>query len=156
MTITINKSDLVFDIKNKSHLEVASIENIDQRYIAEAASDKEDEITRCIMDAVAKVRYMCGRFLEQDADSTSSESISSSLSSDSSFSFSFTENARRYSNRKQEIASTMHSAIVSMALSKFYISVSQPGLAQSHDVVAANAVALLEKMLCEKLPPVLP
>ena len=155
MTVTINTSELFFDIKNKSHHEVASIENVDQRYVAEAGTENTHEILRCIIEAEARVRLMCGRFLNKV---TENKDVSSDLPSTipSSYTYSFVDNARRQDNRGKVIADGMHSAIVSMALSKFYVSVNQMELATSHDALATNGVQLLEKMLFEKLPPVQP
>jgi hypothetical protein len=155
MTVTINTSELFFDIKNKSHHEVASIENVDQRYVAEAGTENTHEILRCIIEAEARVRLMCGRFLvkvteNNDHNSDLPDTVPGS------YTYQFVANARRQDNRGKVIADGMHSAIVSLALSKFYVSVNQMNLAKTHDALATNGVQLLEKMLYEKLPPVSP
>lgn len=155
MKVTINTSELFFDIKNKSHHEVSSIDDVDQRYVAEAGTENEHEIFRCIIEAEARVRLMCGRFLKRiiettDEDSNLPEEVPTS------YEYEFVDNARRQDNRGKVIADGMHSAIVSMALSKFYVSVNQMELAKTHDALATSGVQLLEKMLYEKLPPVPP
>ena len=155
MKVTINTSELFFDIKNKSHHEVSSIGDVDQRYVAEAGTENEHEIFRCIIEAEARVRLMCGRFLKRiietkDEDSNLPEEVPTS------YEYEFVDNARRQDNRGKVIADGMHSAIVSMALSKFYVSVNQMELAKTHDALAISGVQLLEKMLYEKLPPVPP
>lgn len=155
MKVIINTSELFFDIKNKSHNEVSSIENVDERYAAEAGSEKDSEISRCIIEAEASVRMMCGRFLKRiteivDKDSDLPEKVPAS------YEYEFVDNARRQDNRGKAIADGIHSAIVSMALSKFYVSVNQMELAKTHDALAASGIQLLEKMLYEKLPPVPP
>lgn len=154
MQITIKLKELFFDIKNKSHHEVASIEDTDLRYVAEAGTENEHEIYRCIIDAEARVRLMCGKFLvsstETHKDNTLPEYVPDS------YTYNFVDNARRQDNRGQVITDGMHSAIVSMALSKFYVSVNQMELSAQHDKLAQNAVLLLERMLYEKLPPTPP
>lgn len=155
MKVTINTSELFFDIKNKSHHEVSSITDVDQRYVAEAGTENEHEIFRCIIEAEARVRLMCGRFLKRTTETTDKDS---DLPEEvpASYEYEFTDNARRQDNRGKVIADGMHSAIVSMALSKFYVSVNQMELAKTHDGLATSGIQLLEKMLYEKLPPVPP
>lgn len=154
MTITINIKELFFDIKNKSHHEVASIQDTDLRYVAEAGTENEHEIFRCIIDAEAKVRMMCGKFLVRTKETYTDNTLPDKVPT--SYTYDFIDNARRQDNRGQVITDGMHSAIVSMALSKFYISVNQVELSAQHDKLAERAVHLLEQMLYEKLPPVPP
>lgn len=151
MDITINTSELYFDIRNKSHLQAASIQDVDLRYSIEAGSEKKAEIDRCIAEAEAKVLLMCSRFL-----SSTTEANANNNTLPTAYTYSFTANSRRLGNKGDAIAKTIHSAIVSMALSKFYVSVNMIDMAKSEELVAGNAVALLEKMLNEKQPPVLP
>lgn len=154
MTVTIKIKELFFDIKNKSHHEVASIQDTDLRYVAEAGTENEHEIYRCIIDAEAKVRLMCGKFLVRASESFNDNTLPEQVPDE--YTYDFIDNARRQDNRGQVIVDGMHSAIVSMALSKFYVSVNQTALSEQHDKLAANAVLLLERMLYEKLPPTPP
>lgn len=155
MKVVINTSELFFDIKNKSHHEVSSIENVDERYVAEAGTENQHEIFRCIIEAEARVRLMCGRFLTRTTENTDKDSdLPETVPT--SYEYEFIDNARRQDNRGKVIADGMHSAIVSMALSKFYVSVNQMEMAKTHDALATSGIQLLEKMLYEKLPPVPP
>lgn len=182
MIIEISTAELFFDIKNKSHHEVASIQDVNLRYVAEAGTENDHEIYRCITDAEAKIRLMCGKFLMkaeeigtppaddtpsdegatttiEDAPDTSEEnSHDNNLKDDvpTAYRYTFVDNPRRQDNRGRVIANGMHSAIVSMALSKFYISVNQMELSKAHDELAGRSVALLEKMLYEKVQPTQP
>lgn len=154
MTVTIQTSELLFDIRNKSHLEVASIENLDRRYAAEAGTEKTEEILRCIIEAEARIRLMCERFLEKVTEGEAISDLPSIVPE--SYTYQFVSNARRQDCRAEITANTIHSAIVNLALSTFYVSVSQMEMAKTHDALATSRVQLLEKMLFEKLPPVLP
>jgi len=157
MNVIIKLKELFFDIKNKSHHEVASIQDTDLRYIAEAGTENEHEIYRCIIDAEARVCLMCGRFLKsatkifgEGADNTLPDTVPEA------YKYEFVDQARRQDNRGQAVTDSMHAAIVSMALSKFYVSVNQNELSKQHDALAEKNVLLLEKMLYEKLPPTPP
>lgn len=154
MTVQIKIKELFFDIKNKSHHEVASIQDTDMRYVAEAGTENEHEIYRCIIDAEARVRLMCGKFLKRASETFNDNTLPERVPDE--YTYDFIDNARRQDNRGQVIVDGMHSAIVSMALSKFYVSVNQMALSEQHDKLAANAVLLLERMLYEKLPPTPP
>lgn len=155
MKVTINTSELLFDIKNKSHHEVSSIGDVDQRYAAEAGTEKENEIFRCIIEAEARVRLICGRFLKRIIE-TKDENSDLPEDVPISYEYEFVDKARMQDNRGKVIADGIHSTIVSMAMSKFYVSVNQMELAKTHDDLATSGVQLLEKMLYEKLPPVPP
>lgn len=154
MTVNINIKELFFDIKNKSHHEVASIQDTDLRYVAEAGTENEHEIYRCIIEAEARVRLMCGKFLVRASESFNDNTLPEKVPD--KYTYEFVDNARRQDNRGQVIVDGMHSAIVSMALSKFYVSVNQNELAAQHDALANKGVELLERMLYEKLPPTPP
>lgn len=174
MEVTINTEELFFDIKNKSHYEVSSIQDVNLRYIAEAGSEKTHEVFRCIIDAEAIVRLMCNKFVstveekyaEQAPEDEGTATVASTTTKESinnipeevptSFVYTFVDNPRRHDNRGQVLANSIHSAIVSMALSKFYVSVNQMELSQAHDALAKNAVVLLERMLYEKKQPSAP
>lgn len=178
MIIEISTAELFFDIKNKSHHEVASIQDVNLRYVAEAGTENYHEIYRCITDAEARIRLMCGKFLisaeevegnippadaspvsEEDTPSTDEGNSHDNNLQDNvpiAFRYTFVDSPRRQDNRGRVIANGMHSAIVSMALSKFYISVNQMELSKVHDELAHRSVALLEKMLYEKVQPTQP
>ena len=173
MTIKISTEELFFDIKNKSHHEVASIQDVNLRYIAEAGTENDHEIFRCVTDAEALIRLMCGKFLisaeevyptepspetESTSPASTNESHDNNLREEvpTAYQYTFIDNPRRQDNRGRVIANGMHSAIVSMALSKFYISVNQMELSKAHDELANRAVTLLEKMLYEKVQPTQP
>ena len=155
MEIKILTSELKFDIKNKSHNEVSSIEDVNLRYMAEAGTEKESEIDRCIIEAEARVRLVCGRFLKRVTASTpQNNALPESLPE--SYTYEFVDNPRRLDNKEKAMADSIHFAIVNLALSKFYVSVSQTGLANTHDAMATNALSLIENALYDKLPPVQP
>lgn len=177
MDVRINTEELFFDIKNKSHYEVSSIQDVNLRYIAEAGTENTHEIYRCIVDAEALVRLMCGKFVSSvqediqepssptdpaeataEGEETASNKHNNSLPDNvpTGFVYTFIDNPRRQDNRGQVLANSIHSAIVSMALSKFYVSVNQMELSQAHDALAKNAVVLLERMLYEKKQPSAP
>lgn len=155
MTITIDVKELFFDIRNKSHYEVSSISDTNQRYISEAGTEKTQEIYRCIIEAEARVRLMCSRFL---TPATKNYGADNKLPSDipESFTYTFKVNKRRQEHRGKAIADNLHEAIVNMALSRFYITVNQAGLAETHDKLAGRSISLLDRMLFEKLPPTAP
>lgn len=153
MKIEVIFEELLSDIKNKSHYEVASIQDVNLRYIAEAGTENEPEITRCIIEAEAMVRQMCVKFLNPD---TTTDDNSLPESNPDKFVYDFRTNSRMQDNRGKVMANGIHSAIVSMALSKFYISVNQMELSKAHDALAQNALTLLERMLYEKRQPRLP
>ena len=58
MLIVLSVEELMRDIKKKSHREVEErIADVEARYRAEAGTEKEDEITRCMGEAASALSH---------------------------------------------------------------------------------------------------
>lgn len=149
MTITLNMRELLFDIRNKSHLETASITDAESRYLIEAGTEKTDEILRDIMEAYSFLRSVFLRYLVPDcissADNLPLDATELVIDLDLS--------ARRRTNRIQQFADMAHSYIVDRTLAKFYSNVSQPDLSAKHDKSAQSVLSDMQALLYSKLPP---
>lgn len=150
MTISLKFRELLFDIRNKSHLETASITDAESRYLIEAGTEKTDEIIRDIVEAYSFLRSVFLRFLVPDcinsADNLPHDNEVLVMDLDLS--------ARRRTNRMQSLADMAHSYIVDRTLAKFYSSVSQPDLSAKHDKAAQSVLSDMQALLYSKLPPV--
>ena len=152
MKIILNVQELADDIFAKSHYGTAIIESVDQRYDVEAGSDKKDDVARCLTEANAILAAMCSRFLT----CSYTEVAANYLDMPDCFEYNFKASERRYSNRAQAYADIMHSLLVNMTLSKYYNDVSHGDLAAKHDNLAKGDMAMLERLLYEKTPPIPP
>ena len=72
------------------------------------------------------------------------------------FEYDFKASERRLANRTQAYADVMHSLLVNLTLSKYYNDVSHGELATKHDNLAKGDLAMLERLLYEKTPPIPP
>lgn len=148
MQVEIRISDVVYDIRNKSHLEVATIEDVNKRYLIEAGTEKLDEIHRCIIEADSRVRFSLRRFLARDNEGDISiENIPTTLI----YAMSISE--RRSRSNGAILSSMIHAALVSMALSLFYLSVGEAELHKRHAAMAENQINIIETTLGVKMPP---
>lgn len=152
MIVTINYSEVLFDLQNKNREEVRGIEAPQARYLAEAGSDKTDEVARCIQEAVSNVEVMLQRFLKR----RELENASDLLRNPDDILFEFEVSERRGSDKGKMIADTIHSLVVNLSLSKFYNTVNQAELAAKRDALAASDTVVINKLMFEKLPPVYP
>lgn len=152
MIVTINYSEVLFDLQNKNREEVRGIETPQARYLAEAGSDKTDEVARCIQEAVSNVEVMLQRFLKR----REMENASDLLRNPDDILFEFEVSERRGSDKGKMIADTIHSLVVNLSLSKFYNTVNQAELAAKRDALAASDTVVMNKLMFEKLPPVYP
>lgn len=150
MTISLKIQELLYDIRNKSHLETASVPDIESRYLIEAGTEKTDEIMRGITEAFSFLRPVFLRFLSPDC-TYSAENLppaADELVIDLELS------SRRRTNRVQELTDLAHSYIVDRTLAKFYSSVSQPELSTKHNNTAQSTLSDIQALLYSKLPPI--
>lgn len=152
MAITIKYSEVLFDLQNKNREEVRSIEEPQARYLAEAGSDKIDEVARCIQEAITNVTAMFLRF----TSAKENEGASDMLRNPDNVLLEFNVSERRGAGKDEMIADALHSLIVNLSLSKFYSTINQTELMAKRDKLAKSDAAVLNKLLYEKLPPVYP
>lgn len=155
MTIEIFTAPIWLEIRQKSHLEVQDIQDVEARDHARAGLDKEDDIRRCIDDGFAQVARRCVRFLKDHyaeyADDTGYGDKSSARPTSHIYIFDFT--ARRGFNKEEALTQAMHDLTVQYALAKFYMTVNQGELSNRHSLAAASAAEMIDELLYYKKPP---
>lgn len=152
MKVTLYINELLFDLKNKNALETSGIADTEQRYRAQAGSEKDDELKRDIQNAASQLSVLMMKFLSHKFHSGSDNGA---LSGDMLV-FDFGISGRRAINRIPAIADIMHSIIVNLGLSYFYKSVALPELERGRKKAAAEDMAALQPMLYDKMPPMTP
>ena len=161
MVITIGIKDLLFAIRSASHTEVATIQDITERYKAEAGLEKLELVKQCILEAYATILEKCHRFMTGDTmtdfnpavqDATPTIDGHTNIGIDD-FTFTFDGGARRFGAKNMALANKIKEALKDYALSSFYTSVSQPGLAEAHGKRAVADLTELNAILRSKRPP---
>ena len=142
--ITITFDEVLSDLKSINKEEVRSIGDPKARYFAEAGTEKLQDITRCIREAMSQAVSPFARFLTVDFGNGTTITISLTVSD------------RRIEGKQQAVEDTFHSLIVNHAMSKYYNDVQLPDLATKRASLAAEDVKLLSKLLYEKHAPVYP
>lgn len=150
MIISIQTNEVVFNLKNKSHLEVAALP-VEQRYIIEAGAEKVDEIDRCISEAYAEAKAKMWRFLVND-DISDEVEVSAPENGDYLY-FDIKGTTRRLSGKAGIIADKLLSVITDLALGRFYASVNFPALAQGREARAISGIQGLERIVFAKEKP---
>ena len=153
MKITISTEELIYNIKSKSHTEVARIADPEQKYIAEAGTDKLDEIRRCALEGKAEMESLIFRFL---APETASDKTieNTDVSLGNTFEFEFVGTPRRYTGKATAIRDQVFALLTNLAMAKFYISVNQIALSNARRSLANDALAMLERLLYTKRTPI--
>lgn len=153
MTITISTDELIYNIKSKSHTEVARIADPEQKYIAEAGTDKIDEIRRCALEGKAEMESLIFRFLSATA-AESSSIANADVSLGDNFTFTFIGTDRRYTGKLTAIRDQVFALLTNLAMAKFYISVNQIELSNARRSLANDALSMLERLLYTKRTPI--
>lgn len=151
MKIAIETSDLIKNVKSKSHNEVSQIEDEKLRYKIEAGTEKEAEIRTCIAEAVATFEASSFRFIKP----IHSEEVMASLGLPEILEFEFMGGGRRLHGKAPALASLVLSLLTNLTLAKFYTTVNAADLSKSHDELTNGDTVLLEKLLFEKRPPLI-
>ena len=153
MKVTISTSELLYNIKSKSHTEVARIADPEQKYIAEAGTDKIDEIKRCALEGKAEMESLIFRFLA--ASTNEDQTIGNAdVSLGDNFEFNFVGTDRRYTGKATAIRDQVFALLTNLAMAKFYISVNQIELSNARRSLANDALAMLERLLYTKRTPI--
>lgn len=150
MVITLYEQELYNDFRSKSHYEVAEITDAEARYRAEAGTEKQGEIVRCIRDGIAQARHRCLRFLDE---TITPEADDSYATDDVEYVFSFPVSERRAIGKAEPLAAALHNFVVHYAMSKFYSSVSQMELSNKHSLQAVENGTDIDRLLYTKQPP---
>lgn len=150
MKVILNVSELLFDIRNKSHEECASITDVETRYRAEAGNHKNEELFRSLVEVGTALARTCRKYLvdyyQEEADN--SVSLPESLV----FEFDFSE--RRGEGKAQPLADAMHSYMVHYTLAKYYATVSQSELSNKHSLATNEAATAIRELITYKKPPI--
>ena len=149
MIITIETKEVLFDIADKSHLEVASITDAEARYRAEAGTDKGEEVERALTSSRAALDQLLFKYLVPDQDGEGSNDPGFPQY----FTYTLRLSERRGAGKAQALADTMHSYLVNLTLAKFYHSVAQEQLASMREGLATADAQLLTKLINTKQPP---
>lgn len=152
MTITITTQNVLEDMRLKSHFEVENIEDVDIRDNARADLLKTDELERAFKGALADLTNLLARFLT-DETVVSTATVGNAPGVEDSYAYVFTGGERRFGGKVQLMADKMHSYMVNMALSRFYISVGQANLSSARANLAASDGAALVTAIYSKAQP---
>lgn len=148
--IILKKTELIYDIKLKSHLETVKITDPVARYHIEAGTEKNDELFRDLTECVARLARLLRRYLRTfytvEADDL--------LNIPEQYIFDFELTEREGSGKAEPLAALMHDYLVSYTLAKFYASVSAGDLSNAHSTLAMNAGNELTELLHTKAAPV--
>lgn len=150
MLITLQVEELLRDLKKKSHEEVKAIEDIEARYRAEAGTEKEHEIMRCMVEAASALSRRLWRYLRNYYQDESDNQ----LAIPEAFVYDLVMSERRAEGKAQQLADYMHTFIVHLTLSRFYSTVSQQELSNKHSLQSLEDAKQLDELIYSKLPPI--
>ena len=122
--IIIAKTELSFQMRYRSHLEVASISSEEERYKVEAGSEKTEAINTYLAEADGSLRNLLRRFL------------TANTAQDSDYTYHLDFSDRRAVNKVPALTESMKSYLIETALTAFYRTVAQVNLSQVHEAKA--------------------
>lgn len=155
-TIVLQGLNLLLDIRNKSHQEVADIADVKQKYHVEAGTDKDEDVKRSLQEAIHMLKNVCRDFLISSSSETTTEVDDSleGITEESEIELELHLSGRRDGIlQAEDLANVIHSYVVNKALELFYGNTPIKELAQLHMTRAAESEAKLRGMLYRKRKP---
>ncbi len=150
MKIILNVSELLFDIRNKSHEECAEITDAEARFRAEAGNHKNEELFRCLAEVGTALARTCIKYL----DNYYQEEASNALDLPEALVYEFDFSERRADGKAQPMADAMHSYCVHYTLAKYYATVSQGELSNKHSLLTNEAAGAIRELMMYKKAPI--
>lgn len=151
VTVNIARANVLADMKVKSHLEVASIVDDRERYLAELGSEKEEEAQQCITDAATEVHSELRQLLVFGTSEPTTATDNYDTTATITFTLSVT--SRKSPGLAKALANAVHAYVVDSALDKFYVAVARPDFADRHRARLANELAVITNLCYRKFNP---
>lgn len=152
-TITIKRSELLYDIYNRSHEEAKLITDAEARYRTEAREDKAEMLNRLITESTTELRALLQRILQEDYNRT--EDNVPDIDTEGDITLNLSMSARRIDNKLKPLAEKSHAYIVNTTLARYYSLVGQGDLSNLHAAEMQADAATLTQLVYSKMPPII-
>lgn len=149
MEITIYIPKIYSDIRVKSHRDVATIENVEARYLIEAGTEKDDEIYAGIVNANDSLKMLLHTFLVDCVIDYTDDQVQAP----ESYIYELDLTPRRAVGKAQPLADAMHEYLVHAALMRVYEAVNGTELRAKHEAAANAAAGQITTLLYTKARP---
>lgn len=146
ITITIQRSSVLADMKVKNHHEAALIQDTRERYLVEAGTEKLPELHQCITDAFSDASALVRPFIATSTASTTAAG-NDTYASTGDLSVVLYVTWRKADGLTVPLTAALHKYIVDDALAKFYKAVAHPALAQAREAEMQNGLSTIESLL---------
>jgi len=153
ITITIQRSSVLADMKVKNHHEAALITDSRERYLVEAGTEKLPELHQCITDAFSDASALVRPFIES-VSSSASVSGNDSYSSTGDLSVVLEVTSRKANGLTVPLTTALHKYVVDDALAKFYKAVGHSVLGQAREADVAKDIATIEGLIYRRSNPI--
>lgn len=149
MQITIYISKIYDEIRRKTQRDVASIESIEERYLIEAGTEKNDEIYADIILANDSLKGILQTFLIDCLV----EQYDDMQQIPDAYVYELDLSPRRAVGKAQQLTDVMHDYLVHSTLMRFYDAVNGAELKAKHETAANAASIQLVNLLYTKARP---
>ena len=146
ITITIQRSSVLADMKVKNHHEAALIPDSKERYLVEAGTEKLPELHQCITDAFSDASAIVRPFIKSSIESETATG-NDTYASTGDLSVVLYLTWRKADGLSVPLTAALHKYIVNDALAKFYKAVAHPALTQAREAEIQKDQSTIENLL---------
>jgi len=153
ITITIQRSSVLADMKVKNHHEAALIPDSKERYLVEAGTEKLLELHQCITDAFSDASAIVRPFIKSVTPSAT-ETGNDTFASTGDLSLVLSVTSRKANGLTVPLTAALHKYIVNDAMAKFYKAVAHPTLSQARETDMQKDLSTIEALLYRRENPI--
>lgn len=140
--VTLQRDELLLDIRNKSQQELADVADVRQQYHSVAGTDKDEDISRSLTEAVALLMSLCHEYIvAEEEEGTGVDDTPATEDIEISLVLSDRKDGRLL---QLVFAADMHGFVVERTLEFYYCSTPARALATVH---AARAKVYEDELL---------
>ena len=150
MTITINPTRIIDEVRRKAHFEVQPIPDEEARFDARAGLEKMDDLEQSLLVADLRLQEIMMRFLIHDE----TIEVEDTPGLPQSFRYKLVFGERRMKGKLPALTGAMHDFLVNETLSKHFGMVTQTQLADRHTEQAELCAKRITELLFTKNPPI--
>lgn len=149
MTIQLDRTTLIQEFNQKSHIASRGIADLEQRLNNRSGDEEQQEAERCILTALYSARAILSKWLADDSDVITEDG----LGEESHYTLELSLSTRRAEGKTKALTMLIHSYVVATALYHFYTTTGYADAAKRFIEEAQASKKEIITLIHSKTPP---
>lgn len=149
MTIQLDRTTLIQEFNQKSHIASRGIADLEQRLNNRSGDEEQQEAERCILTALYSARAILSKWLADDSDVITEDG----LGEEGHYTLELSLSTRRAEGKAKALTMLIHSYVVATALCHFYTTTGYADAAKRFIEEAQASKKEIITLIHSKTPP---